>query len=62
MVHVGVGDFLPFFVPFLLLGDWFADSSPAIRRGYHVLLGVALVAAGVLLLYLSVTRHDTTSG
>jgi hypothetical protein len=50
MAHVGVGDFLPFVVPFLLLGDRYAGTIPAIRRGYHILLGLTLVAAGFIVL------------
>jgi hypothetical protein len=48
MVHVGIGDFLPYVVVLLLLGDRFAGRGPAMRRGYHILLGVALVASGAL--------------
>jgi Glycosyltransferase family 87 len=48
MAHVGVGDFLPFAVLFLLLGDRFATVRPAVRRAYYGLLGVTLVAGGVL--------------
>jgi Glycosyltransferase family 87 len=48
MVHVGIGDVLPFTVLLLLLGDRFAAGHPVVRRGYHVLLGVTLLAAGAL--------------
>jgi hypothetical protein len=48
MVHVGVGDFLPFVVPFLLLGDRFGGTNATIRRVYHVLLGLSIVAAGFI--------------
>jgi hypothetical protein len=48
MVHVGVGDFLPFVVPFLLIGDWLAPTSPAVQRWYRVLLGVTIAAAGFI--------------
>src|ERR1700722_13386466 len=48
MAHVGVGDFLPFVVPLLLLGDRFADLSPTLRRAYRVLLGLSIAAAGFI--------------
>jgi hypothetical protein len=48
MVHVGVGDFMPFVVALLLLGDRFADLSPALRRAYRILLGLSIAAAGLL--------------